>query len=132
MKGFYYEQRSGTFGVVNHDFDCPLFEGYSGRGVCLNDPDAEDIVGQGPIPKGVYRLRLMAHRRFKAPAFFCDPDEATREVLREYGRSGFWIHGDNAAGNRTASHGCIILAASARQSVVRLMENGFDHLRVIA
>lgn len=36
------------------------------------------------------------------------------------GRSGFFIHGDNRYGNRTASHGCIILPRKARDEIATL------------
>ena len=34
------------------------------------------------------------------------------------GRSGFFIHGDNANMNHTASNGCIILGPAERQAIV--------------
>ena len=131
QKGFVYEQRTGAFGIINAEFDCPIAEGYSGRGVGLNEPEAEDIPQVGPIPKGVYRLRVMAHIRFAAPAIHCEPDEETRETLREFGRSGFWIHGDNTRADRSASRGCIILDLHTRRAVASLIEMGFTHLRVV-
>jgi hypothetical protein len=46
-----------------------------------------------------------------------------------FGRSGFFIHGDNQAMNHTASEGCIILPHAAR---IAIASSGDRGLRVIA
>ena len=131
-KGFGYEQRTGNLWLINGQFDCPIDQGYAGRGVGINNPEAEDRPGIGPIPQGIYRMRVMASRSFAAPAIYLDPEEATAETLREYGRSGFWVHGDNSRADRSASRGCIVLDLLTRRSMASLMQIGFDRLKVVA
>ena len=121
MRGFYYEQHSGIIGVVNGDFFAPLGAGFAGRQDGRNNPKAQSWKGIGPLPRGFYRLRRMAHPRFAAPAIFCEP-EAENEM---FGRSGFWIHGG------TVSHGCPIFDRTLRTALSSLIEVGFDRLKVI-
>jgi hypothetical protein len=45
------------------------------------------------------------------------------------GRDGFLIHGDNKLGNRSASHGCIILDRVTRQKIADSKDR---HLIVVA
>jgi hypothetical protein len=54
------------------------------------------------------------HRGLAAPVIRLLPEPGTQV----YGRDGFLIHGDNAAGNNTASTGCIIInGAALRQEI---------------
>lgn len=46
-----------------------------------------------------------------------------------FGRDGFFIHGDNTAGNHTASEGCRIFGPAIRQ---RIADSGDTGLTVIA
>jgi hypothetical protein len=90
--------------------------GYSGHGDGLNNPSAEQEEDTGPIPRGVYGITR----------FFDDPGGKGPIVshllpvadTNTWGRSGFMIHGDNAAANHTASHGCIILAHAIRETLM--------------
>lgn len=124
-KGFTYEQRTGTFYVSNGSYDCPLGVGYAGRGDYRNDPAAEAIKNLGPLPAGRYSLYRAAHKRFASPAIRLDP----RPDQEMYGRSGFWIHGDNLAND--ASSGCIILDHATRSAIAALMAIGFAELEVV-
>lgn len=89
--------------------------GYSGNGHGLNNPAAEAERGVGPIPWGEWSIG----------PFFDDPGGKGPIVCHlnplpgtdELGRSGFMIHGDNGAGNHSASHGCIILARPYRIAI---------------
>jgi hypothetical protein len=45
-----------------------------------------------------------------------------------HGRSGFYIHGDNGKGDRSASEGCIILPRAVRE---RIHDSGDTRLHVI-
>ena len=87
--------------------------GYAGAPRCLNNPMSERSRACGPLPKGRYLVERRSHPRFAYPAFRLTPLEGT-EV---YGRSGFWIHGDNRARNRSASTGCIVLDRHFRHRI---------------
>ena len=124
MKGFYYEQSTGTFSVVNGSWRTPLFIGYAGVPDCRNDPDCQHEKARGPLPRGNYTLRTVAHNRFAHPAIRLDPSPSNEM----FGRSGFYIHGDNRTS--TASTGCIILGRGERTAINELMKLGFDQLQV--
>lgn len=92
-----------------------LAKGYSGNTAGLNNPSAQARIGVGPIPVGEYtvgpphvpvdHLGPVALPLWPAPA------------NNMHGRSGFFMHGDNAAMNHTASHGCIIMPPIVRRAV---------------
>jgi hypothetical protein len=100
-------------------------KGYSGLGEGLNNPDLENVAGLGPLPRGRYTIE----------PFFNDPGGKGAVVAHlhpmqdtiTFGRAGFMIHGDNAAMNHTASHGCIILAREIRKEMA---SSGDDVLEV--
>jgi len=48
-----------------------------------------------------------------------------------HGRDGFMLHGDNSAGNHTASEGCIIQNHATRAYVRVKATEGDDRLEVI-
>jgi hypothetical protein len=101
--------------------------GYSGHGDGLNNPDLQDVEGEGPIPQGLYTIGPP-----KTPidhlgpiAMPLTPDPAN--VM--FGRSAFFMHGDNAAGDHSASDGCIIMGPTIRAAV---RDSGDDQLTVTA
>jgi len=82
-----------------------LGSGYSGFGPGLNNPAMEAIPDVGPIPKGFWRIvRWDDQHAEKGPCV------AVLEPVghNAHNRTGFLLHGDNAAMNHTASHGCIV------------------------
>lgn len=90
--------------------------GYSGNGKGLNNPAMQSVPDHGPIPQGHWTIGtffddaggkgpLVAHLYAAAPT-------------DTFGRSGFMIHGDNAAANHTASEGCIILPRLLREQLL--------------
>jgi hypothetical protein len=88
--------------------------GYSGHGEGVNNPDLESTPDVGPIPRGTWTIG----------DFFDDPEKgpivARLSPWSEsvaFGRSGFMLHGDNPAGNQSASLGCIIMPRDARLAV---------------
>lgn len=123
MKGFRYEQATGTVWVVNGGHATPLAQGYAGRGAGRDNPEMQQVRNTGPLPQGRYSMRLMEHRHFVAPAI-----RLTQTEGETYGRSGFWIHGDNRQGD--ASQGCIVLDRLSRQCLAALMQCGFTTLLV--
>lgn len=98
-----YDWRRGNFALVGM--------GYSGHMAFANKPDKQQVAGSGPIPRGMYRTSLgIDHPRLGKQAIRLTPASAS-EV---FGRSDFWVHGDNSKGDRSASRGCIILSRTAR------------------
>ena len=82
-----------------------LLTGYAGHGVGLNNPALENQHDIGPLPRGRYRMTALIDSPHTGLAtIILDPEPANQM----FGRSGFRIHGDNAANNHTASDGCII------------------------
>lgn len=103
--------------------------GWGGLSQDKNNPDAENIVGEGPIPEGLWTFGDLFHD----DEMNCDdvlrltPDSATD--LKGRSASGFLIHGDGKNDAGFASKGCIILPHLARIT----MGNSTDHqLNVIA
>lgn len=107
-----YVQRTGSIYLPNGK---KMGVGYSGNTVGLNNPGAQDKIGVGPVPRGVYTIGP-AHTpvdHLGALAMPLIPNKANDM----HGRSGFFIHGDNSHLNHTASNGCIILSRGFRQSI---------------
>lgn len=111
---FRYHIATGEF------YDCrgvkPYFiaAGYSGKGLMCNDPGATSMPRMGPIPEGAYHiLPSRTHPTLGPVAIPLDPFPTNFM----FGRSGFYIHGDNAKGDRSASEGCIILPRNVRDVV---------------
>lgn len=126
-----YEQRSGLFEIWalvddSHAERC-LYQsvGYAGRGTHKNRPASEGVKGEGPLPRGFYRVcPPVDHPRLGPLAFRLLP-----YVHNEmFGRSGFFIHGDSAKNPGNASHGCIVLSRAARDAV---LEYGVRYLEVV-
>lgn len=106
---FIYGQRTGTMWLKSQSDDNIIGKGYSGKkGASRNNPQAEEKPQEGPIPKGLYKIGApIKHRRLGKMAMPLYPVGHTA-----HGRTGFYIHGDNAAGD--ASTGCIIMPMNTR------------------
>jgi len=100
-------------GALSRDGEV-IAHGYSGHGAGVNNPAAEKLAGEGPIPAGAYTFGE-PHTSAKVGlyAMALVPNAGTNT----FGRSAFLCHGDNSAGNHTASHGCIILMRPTRQAI---------------
>ena len=89
--------------------------GYSGHGDGLDNPEMQNAMGIGPIPCGSYRIgpphTPVDH--IGPIALSLTPDPANEM----FGRSAFFIHGDNAKGDHSASNGCIILGRPTREAI---------------
>jgi hypothetical protein len=97
-----YVQRTGA---LSHD-GVPIAVGYSGHGDGCNNPDLQAVPNVGPIPAGRYTIGPAFHHPLCGPVSMRLTPAPDDEM---FGRSGFLIHGDNAALNHTASDGCIVL-----------------------
>lgn len=109
---FVYVQKTGSLYRPNRKL---LAVGYSGHGQGLNNPAWQDHVGVGPIPCGRYTIGAV-----RDPPDHLGPVAMPLEPHSDnnmHGRSAFWIHGDNASLNHSASDGCLILARGFRQQI---------------
>lgn len=125
MRRLHYAQSSGTLSLCNGDFACPFAAGYAGRAIGRDNPDMDHVKNIGPLPRGVYSMRVVEHPRFAAPAI-----QLVQTDGEGHGRSGFFIHGDNAKADYSASSGCIVLDKPTRLVVAALIRLGFDKLEV--
>jgi len=114
---FRYCQRTGRLDHLRDGAWHRVGSGYAGAGLGVNTPRLEHIRALGPLPKGVYKMAVVDHHRFAAPCIALAQEEG-----ETYGRSAFYIHGDNRKLNRTASTGCIVLPLLARRELARLMD----------
>lgn len=127
MKGFIYVQLSGELFAVNGDFTMPLGAGYAGALHGLNNPELDGVRNIGPLPEGEYRMRVYPHPRFAEPAI-----KLVQVKGETHERSGFWIHGDNAKADRSASSGCPVFSRPVRQCIAAFIALGHDLLLVRA
>lgn len=103
---------SQTSGELKSPAGSTVGTGYSGRGAGLNNAAMQNVPDVGPIPRGDWEIG----------SFFDDPGGKGPVVCHltpmaletAQGRSGFMIHGDNEAGNHSASEGCLILTRGLR------------------
>lgn len=116
-----YSQSKAT---MSHDGFTTMI-GYAGNGQGLNNPNAQNIVGHGPLPQGFYIIGS-PHDSPHTGLFTLDltPDESN--IM--FGRSLFRIHGDNPEMNDSASDGCIILGRTMREAIA---SSGDNRLQVV-
>jgi len=88
--------------------------GYSGDRQDWNKPEDQELRAQGPIPRGRWAIGPWEaqHARLGLLVAPLTPYPETET----FGRSGFYIHGDNAAMNHTGSEGCLVLSHNLRQA----------------
>lgn len=112
-----YSQSDGLLFLEDGDGNRALLaRGYSGRGLDRDNPASEAKAGRGPIPRGVWAVgRAIHHPRLGPLVFSLAPFGHDA-----YGRSEFFIHGDNAAADKSASDGCIVIGRSARECISAL------------
>ena len=103
-------------------------DGYSGHGVGVNCPEMQDESMVGPLPRGKYTVMpAVTHPKLGPVAMALVPD--FENVM--YGRSAFFIHGDNNRGDRSASEGCIILPRAVRNVIAQTVSGGHNRLEVV-
>jgi hypothetical protein len=107
---WFYSQSSGNT-LLN---DQTVGKGYSGHGPGLCNPGMQHDPMTGPIPRGIYTIGPSFDHPAKGPVVMSLQPSPANSM---FGRSGFLIHGDNSAGNHTASEGCIILANEIREQI---------------
>lgn len=120
---FTYSQRTGVLCRNN----IAISRGYSGRGEGVNNPGWQNIRMVGPCPRGKYTIGY-AHTEPKlgpvAMRLTPDPDNEM------FSRAGFFIHGDNAELDHTASEGCLIFNLSTRTGISAAVNEGDNQLEV--
>lgn len=118
-----YRYNSATGQMFFHD-DL-LAAGYSGAAPWTNNPEGEQLLSLGPIPRGLWRMGIHRHHPKLGPIAI--PLSPLGYI---FGRSGFWIHGDNSKGDRSASSGCIILDRVTREKIGVDVRHGHTLLEV--
>ncbi|CAF1667667.1 unnamed protein product [Adineta ricciae] len=99
-----YSQSKEQFCTKDKDVCKPSYSGYKGE-------TDEKKVDKGPIPKGTYTIDNSCSKQGERCNLIPDANN------KMHGRSNFQIHGDNKHGNRSASHGCIILNTADRKNL---------------
>jgi hypothetical protein len=108
-----FQQGSGK---ISHDGEY-IATGYSGNGTGVNNPQAQNQSFVGPIPRGTYTIGAAIQDGGLMGPFVLP---LTAWVVNQmFDRSGFFIHGDNAARNQSASQGCIALDRQWRQMIAQ-------------
>ena len=113
-----------TYAIKDHVWTMPdgtQYSGHAGHGYGLNNPDAIQEVGVGPLPPGLYNLGPWQDGSLYGPSWArlgplisrLYPD-AGNEM---YGRNDFAIHGGNGSNPPTDSDGCVIMQHNDRQAV---------------
>ena len=103
--------------------------GYSGHGDGVNNPASQNVPNIGPIPQGTYTIGPQQSNTTGSGTHLPNSMRLTpQNGTNTLGRAGFLIHGDNSRGDRTASHGCVILNPTIRN---RIGSSGDPILRVV-
>ncbi len=90
--------------------------GYSGKGICKNNPLMVNLRERGPIPPGAYSIGDPFNSDDHGP--FC-LRLTPYPINQMFGRDGFLIHGDSVKEPGTASEGCIIMPRSVREAIAK-------------
>jgi hypothetical protein len=94
--------------------------GYAGHGEGLNNPALCNVRDVGPLPQGTYTIgQPINDNQVGVFAMPLTPDPSNEM----FGRSAFFIHGDNPELNHTASDGCIILIHPIRVQIAASTDN---------
>lgn len=105
-----WDQSAGTLsrnGLV-------ISKGYSGANRGKNNSSLQNSPALGPIPQGMWNITKVYNSVNVGPyALVLEPQTDTNT----FGRSAFRIHGDSINNPGNASHGCIILPRSVRESI---------------
>jgi hypothetical protein len=104
---------SRSTGELGHD-GVSVGSGYSGHGDGFNNPALQTAHDVGPLPQGMYSIGdpVDPPNHLGPLAMPLTPTSGDM-----FGRSGFFIHGDNSRHDHSASDGCIILGPAIRQQI---------------
>ena len=97
-----YEQATGQ--LIRSDGEI-VGTGYAGRGEYKNQPSAQHVHDEGPLPCGIYFMQAPVDTKTHGPYVIWLTPKETNEM---FGRSGFGMHGDSVIDPGTASDGCIV------------------------
>lgn len=120
---FTYSQSTGQ--LAHNGID--VAEGYSGHGDGLKNPAMQDVEGVGPAPQGTYTICTAKTYPHLGPVAMQLVPSSQNKM---FGRSGFYIHGDNAAMNHTGSDGCLIFAREVRAGIAAAVIGGDNILHI--
>jgi len=111
----YYQPTANLGGGPPQPIGGPM---YAGHGAGVNNPALDFVPSVGPLPTGGYTIGQQQNNLTGAGLSLPGSMRLTPDVDNwMHGRSGFLIHGDNNAGNRSASEGCIIQPRSIRDLI---------------
>ena|SRR5271170_7328048 len=106
-----YAQKSGA--LYNPDGNIVAF-GYAGKGLGKNNSAMQNIEGVGPLPCGIYAIGKPIDDavvgKFALP-LIPDPENEM------FGRSAFFMHGENPAHPGQSSDGCIVQIFAIREKI---------------
>lgn len=105
----------------------PFAVGYAGAHDGKNCPAMQAVHNVGPLPVGRYLVGAPMDHPHSVGLYALYLEPAPSNEM--FGRSLFYIHGDNRAANGTASEGCIVLDFTARQAI---WQSGDHHIEVIS
>lgn len=101
----------------------PVGAGYSGAPDAKNDPTKCGVRDHGPIPPGFYAIGQPHDSPSHGPFVLPLTPHPDNEM---YERSAFLMHGDEKLHPGFASHGCIIMPRSVRETVNRLSDRDLE------
>ncbi len=114
-----YDQATGSLTMKSGK----VYKGYSGHGIGLNNPSAQDMRGVGPLPRGKWKLTAWVdHPHLGRMVTHLLPISVKTD------RSAFFMHGDNQQMNHTASDGCLIFSYEIRKAI---RDSGETELEVV-
>lgn len=106
-----YVQATGDLSLDGHH----VARGYSGHGVCRNQPSAQEMPDMGPIPCGEWAIAGPPTDTAEHGPFVLRIEAAPE--TEAFGRAGFLMHGDSIRSPGSASRGCIIMPREVRETV---------------
>jgi hypothetical protein len=127
----YYSQTRGEFLLPDDTLLTGCYSGGDGGRVpsAVNDPATQQQIMVGPLPQGVYTISPAHTIPHLGPCVMALTPAPTNQM---FGRSGFFIHGDNEAMNRSGSDGCIVAPPAVRLKLSNLVATGENQLIVTA
>lgn len=100
-------------GILSHD-GIEVAQGYAGKGIGKNNPEMQNVHQVGPLPRGVYVIGEPVNTdklRYALPLF---PDPQNEM----FGRSAFFMHGENPATPGASSDGCPVVEPLAKRQEI--------------